>query len=547
MRRENFYWIPALSALIFLLLLGGCGSSKKEGTTAPTASATRIDNSNCTDTCHAATLSSVTGKSIVFEWMSSSHKKGAELVDCQSCHGGGSLHWGLGPIPHPNPDNDGVCSANTCHPNLGFPHKPILTPAILASPVIWDNMSTAGYVTSQNTNKCRTCHNPHNNTVLQQNFDWANSAHAAKKDAPWIHYDFKARDNCNRCHTTTGYIKYLTTGDTKAWAVANSSDKTKEVLRCDGCHQDYSWKRRTALTAVGGVNVPYGTFDSVIPPPGALFPYGKLSNSATSTVVRDVGDTNVCINCHTGTNSGRGIDTAPNSVLTGTFAPLNSHYFGAAGDLYALNGYEYQVHESYLTTAFAHYRIGVDAVVGLGTSRGPCVGCHMDNTNNSSHRFLPIELQENGTGPRGIINGTITAFPAFAGVCAKCHGPTGLNLFDDISSLAVGGGGIQDLKIEYRDRLAELETLLRTKFGIFYNPDAYPYFFTSTGAQFKAWPNKGVLGAAFNLNNLTREPGGYAHNHSYTALLIYDSLDFLTNGAITGTYTSPAFPSGRVP
>ena len=535
MRNNISLSFAVLSLFGITSLLGGCGSSSKEGVEFPVAQATKVANTNCTNACHAATLSRVNGKGLVFEWNSSTHAKGLQLlVDCQDCHGPGSLHFGLGPIPFPNPDSAGVCSNAICHSNSpsaklrpSAAHFPNLTPTILASAVIWDNMTTAAYITSQNTNKCRICHNPHNNKLLQQNLDWAASAHAATKEAPWIHYDFKARDVCNRCHTTTGYVKYLSTGDTKAWAVANSSDKTKEVLRCDGCHLDYSWKRRSALTAAGGVQIPYGTYSSII------IPYGKLQNSNTSTVVRDARDSDLCINCHTGTNSGKGIDTAPATVLTGSFAALNSHYFGAAGDLYALNGYEYQSHESYLSPASAHYRLGIitSPAFDFGTTRGPCVACHMYT---GSHLLTPVIQTPGGPGPRGIITGTITAIPAFATVCSKCHG-------SNISSLAVGGGGINDLKIEYRNRLAELETLLRTKFGIFYNPDIYPYFSTSTGAQFKAWPNKGVLGAAFNLNNLTREPGGYVHDHSYTALLIYDSLDFLTNGKITGTYSSPTF------
>ncbi len=567
MRRKILLGVSVL--FLFSALTGGCGSSNK-GT--PATVATVLDNAVCTN-CHATTLDTVTGKNIVSEWNGSPHAIGPQLVACQDCHGPGSLHWGVGPIPFPNPDAAGVCSVE-CHRNSpaadlqpSAAHFPNLTPAIQASPVIWDNMSTAAYVSSQSTNKCRNCHNPHDNT-LSNHGDWAASAHAATKDAPWIHYDFKSRDVCNRCHTTTGYVKYLTTGDTKAWASANSSDKTKEVLRCDGCHQDYSWKRRTAQNAPGGVQLPYGTYSSVLPSPAVgVLPFDKLANNGTSTVVVDAGDSDLCINCHSGTNSGKGIGTAPASILTGSFAAVNSHYFGAAGTLYALNGYEYQTHESYFkpivasppypnpngSPGFEHYQIGVGAAY-TGATRGPCVGCHMypanlpQNANsspvNGSHGLRPVTQTPSGSGPRGIIGGTITGFPAFNPVCGTCH-TAGFNP-DDAPDIALGGAAdINTLKAQYASRLAALEAALNTK-GIYYNPDVYPYFFDASGNQFTAWPNKGTLGAAFNLNMLTREPGGYVHNHWYTALLIYDSLDFLDDGQLNGSYTnSTIFPTGR--
>ena len=564
----------SLLAVILTILLGGCGSSNKEGSA---ANITKVDEATCR-ICHADTLDPISAKPLLLEYLNSPHNTAG--VGCQDCHGGGSQHFGIGPIPFPNPDAAGVCSNATCHSNSpsatqrpSSAHFPNLTPTILASPVIWDNMTTAAYITSQDTNKCTNCHKAHDNTLLQQNFDWAASAHAATKDAPWIHFDFKALDVCNRCHTTTGYVKCITTGNTTAWAAANSSDKTKEVLRCDGCHVNYSWKRRSGLTAPNGVQLPYGTFSSVIPSPAVgVLPFGKVANNNTSTVVVDMGDADLCINCHSGTNSGKGIATAPASILTGSFAPLNSHYFGAAGNLFALDGYEYLTHESYFkpiiqpgtptyanpngSPGFEHYQIGVTAAL-TGTTRGPCVGCHMYTTNpppfSGSHLLMPVTQTPSGSGPRGVIGGTITGFPSLGPICGTCH-TAGFNP-DDAPDIALGGAAdINTLKAQYASRLAALETALRTPNAvhpnaIFYNPDVYPYFFDSNGIPFGTvipWPNKGTLGAAFNLNNLTREPGGYAHNHWYAALLIYDSLDFLDDGLQNNSYTNSAiFPTGR--
>jgi hypothetical protein len=40
------------------------------------------------------------------------------------------------------------------------------------------------------------------------------------------------------------------------------------------------------------------------------------------------------------------------------------------------------------------------------------------------------------------------------------------------------------------------------------------------------------MGAAFNINLLIHDPGGYAHNRYYVKRLLWDSIDFMTNGTL---------------
>jgi hypothetical protein len=82
-------------------------------------------------------------------------------------------------------------------------------------------------------------------------------------------------------------------------------------------------------------------------------------------------------------------------------------------------------------------------------------------------------------------------------------------------------------------------------YQIKYNADAYPYFYDlqkdPTGkTAVKDWTRsalfggvknqvlgKRLMGAAFNLNLLTKDPGAYVHARTYTRRLIFDTIDYL--------------------
>jgi hypothetical protein len=51
------------------------------------------------------------------------------------------------------------------------------------------------------------------------------------------------------------------------------------------------------------------------------------------------------------------------------------------------------------------------------------------------------------------------------------------------------------------------------------------------------------MGTAFNLQLLTKEPGAYAHSRIYTQRLIFDSIDWLQNGTLTGSIIVSSIPS----
>lgn len=559
-----------ISYLLPLLLfslpvsLTGCGSDN----TANQAVSAFAASEKCI-TCHntSDSISSVTGAKINDEWAASNHNtmKGASCIDCHGsgnghpsncggCHGGSTT---VGLEFH-NPDTAGQCY--NCHGlnasrfplGLGKKHFDVYT----TTDFLGARVPTATYVGTQNTYRCSSCHNSHNNTLLPQHSQWAESGHGDVTATPWRHYDFKTNFgggyDCNRCHTTTGFQGYIKNGLSAPWG--NSTDTSRELLRCDACHTDYTYKRRDAKTiGLNGVRAPYGTFSS------AILTYGKAADSSISTTYQDTGDSNICINCHSGLTSGRTIRNNP-ALLTQS--AVNSHYYAAAGTFYTTLGYEYRTHNDYLliyngALIFEHAELGLKNVtsrkhvINLGTTRGPCVACHMYDKN---HALKVVEVDTNLPGidprsPRAAINGTVLSLPANTPVCSKCHG----------TNLSFGGkDDISKLKTEYKERLAELEAALAAK-GIVYDPDKHPYFWpiamtahtdskqafgSPTATIPTVWPNEGTLGAAYNLNLCFRDPGGYAHNHRYTARLIYDSLDFLDNSFLDESYSSITFPLG---
>ena len=427
-------------------------------------------------------------------------------------------------------------------------HYDIPTTTIIEGYVVDPKATHSTSKGNTNSGACLDCHNQHA-ADLTINRQWAKSAHggqiatvkataeaadvktvyAAGVDdttgVAWAHYDFKGTDraSCQRCHTSTGFRNFA--NDAANYDPATTPNEfiatgeQREMLYCWACHIDNK----------GGLRDPGVMSDTTLP---------KL-NDGRVALIGDIGGSNICVSCHSGRASGQEIHdstkTFPMNATTGTnFSGFNSHYLTAGGTLYRTTGYEYTGHVD--TTAnydnksyFAHIDIGT--VTGTG-SEGPCVGCHMTN-NTESHTFNPFE--KDATGAITAINTT---------TCAACH--------------ALGGdyemtvAKLNTEEEEYHDSLAALKAQLAVK-GI-YHGSGYPYFFTTsvtadqTSANaFKLWDSKNTLGAAFNLNLLAHEPGGFAHNRYYVKRLIYDSIDWLDDGLLNASVSTTLATATHTP
>lgn len=109
------FLIPMCCAILCLGVIG-CGSSSKESGGDPgVAPPTRVGSDTCANSCHAATQD-ITGTVISVAWSNTTHTTSGG-VQCEDCHGAGSLHFGLGPIPFPNPQAE---QCNVCHGFTAF-------------------------------------------------------------------------------------------------------------------------------------------------------------------------------------------------------------------------------------------------------------------------------------------------------------------------------------------------------------------------------------------------------------------------------------------
>ncbi len=430
-----------------------------------------------------------------------------------------------------------------------------------------------GYVLDRRSDRaCRGCHDVHaaDTTINRQ---WARSGHGGrileakeeaakvvgnaspvfaaattKHDAPaWVYYDFKevARQGCQHCHTTTGFRNYADSlvaiararGQNPAADVTalrydpaknvfGATGKQREMLYCYGCHADNAGGVRNP----GPVTSAYGTL--TIPYP-------------------DAGRSNVCVPCHAGRQSGQ------NVAIVSNFANqsfVNAHYLAAAGLLYRTIGYEYPGRDYADPPFFRHARIGTTtSATGSGQAvdtgaGGPCVGCHLDG-DRPNHRFLPYQFDA-ADQPAAV---TV--------VCSKCHAG------DHAKTLAT----LETSRTRFKDALQLLETQLAKRGLHFY--EAHPYFYSApyrtdyvesgtcsdnlpllnwkTGGTTRfTWntttrrcvgtigesgldnTGAGNLGAAFNFNLLMHEPAAWAHNRYYAKRLVYDSIDWLDDGAL---------------
>ncbi|GFO60573.1 hypothetical protein GMST_28980 [Geomonas silvestris] len=582
--------IAPLVCVALVAFLSGCGSDKREGSTPP-----QIQASQSCLGCHSGTASRVTGASVATDWLRSAHASAAGGAGCDDCHHATQLgHPQNGSIP-PLP-NDSVCTAQ-CHTNtvamstqrahfanqsasyLGFPLSRLnLT---LVNPV--NTIATPGTETATSWSSCNGCHNPHDpTTLLTVNRQWAQSGHGdttseAFDEEPFVKF---SGGTCNRCHSATGFRYYMTVGVQRVItpALLGAYSSAKEVISCNACHTDYSWRRLSSDSRVAFqvFSTPYVRSDAISK---------RIPGSNFTTTASTIGDSQLCVPCHAGRTGAR--VGAAISLASPTTAPFDSHYFPAAATMYGKIGF---INFTSLTavlpavtattgttgygaiaaTTYGQSLITNEDISGGVTSTHRRLGTPAINGDSHSPSFFtPGHLDANGpcvvchmtAGHTLTFENTTFAQNTYNQVCINCHTsergtPLNATNFMDLF--------VRENRDQMFDALALAVRLLETNYGISINltddealetPQDVSYVFTATGrsagltgvtagtpitgTNWAAYLTANGLsnlqvyklkGAMFNIILNYKENSAFLHARTLTRRLIYDSVDFLDDG-----------------
>lgn len=505
--------------------------------------------------------------------------------ECNRCHGTA----GTGSNPVHNPDADGACAR--CHNKVNqrnlsdgfkFPFTDAHGSAInqstsLATPfgTTYNNIPTgvplgvpansstrfvhfstglrANYVATNYKLNCRKCHHPHDTTYgREQRKQWAESGHGSTRGLARIGLDAKGRGTstplnlnysnanyCVRCHTSTGFINFVNSGFTYVEAlpdldgykanfpVANYTykDTSREATNCDVCHLDTngasSYSGRVRPVALqSGVTI--------------FYPYsGKNSRAVTRVDYDTLGNSNLCLTCHSGRAAGntiKGINTTYRKDSLGNDMTLDftkspgrpsSHDFAGGAVLQARKSmFFYYTSTAKYKAAPAHISINID-------NNGPCISCHMPRIQSNlsggtihSHLFRPVTWNNDD------INDSITDIISNAPVCSSCH--TGPFISHDIP-YALDKDVMNSLRKGFRAAVTILGKLVPGSSnwtGAYGNSPRSDSMGNHPAGAY-------TMGASFNQTLLLNEPSAYNHNPILVRQIIYDSIDWLANGKTT--------------
>ncbi len=327
--------------------------------------------------------------------------------------------------------------------------------------------------------------------------DSVTQAYVDTNTSTWSHYNWDStqkadgtddRGSCQKCHTATGLSNYLDSPTTynpannnfshlMDWNIKGGSKRQNELLYCWGCHQDAGTGK---LRNPGAITTEY-TYNS------AAITLPNLSKS------------NVCVVCH----SGRGnTQSARSSRFAGHHAPAAGTLFSAQTHI----GWEYPGADYTNKSFFEHDKIGTAAAAGTGTN-GPCVTCHMSG---SSHTY-------------GVLTNDGTAIRSQA-LCDTCHTTYPMNKAILDEEQAGYANASQLLKDYVANTLTNTLNLAITSSN---------YSNTTTVPD-------GAYGAFQNSQLIDNEAGAYAHNRFYAKRLIFDGIDWMQHGALTGSISIDA-------
>ncbi len=231
------FGILILCMLFLTLSLISCGSSSKDssggGGTALLGGVKTVGDTACFQ-CHAATADPLTGDTFIEQYKRSTH---AEL-GCESCHGGGAQHNGVGPLPYPQPD---AARCAMCHDGVTVFMGKV---APLSSSPNFQNGNHANPFSEEEAHeaKCSRCHS-HEGAVIQGTAGYTGDKTILDNPAyqPVLPRDPETFNTieCGTCHEHGGNLRQWTTrnadGNIVAWD-PNKNFVNDQIDLCTGCH-----------------------------------------------------------------------------------------------------------------------------------------------------------------------------------------------------------------------------------------------------------------------------------------------------------------------
>lgn len=529
------------------------GPATDVGTIQLTPVVVKAADTSCVS-CHEATRG-ITGQNLVTDYKQSGHytnttwtanaKNGSALPGCAGCHG--TQHQDLAPSA------SGRCFE--CHgASLSLRHTS-------GTALTAGDANPARYLNLTGTN-CSACHEPHNplNGVgKEERKDWAASGHGNVNGLAWVHYDFSGpgRGACSPCHTPEGFKRAIGDGWTNT-ADLSATTRGKQSLSCDACHSSNDFKNSVRTLSAGTVNGGYKA---------AMTGFGAAAKAYIQ--FPNVGESNICIPCHAGRESGDSLKATVTTTYVGGFK--NPHYLAAAQTFYGLGGFQFYTsgvrYNKYgaagkvgAAANWNHGRLGMDNYSGSGSNdlagksnstgnKGQCVACHLGPKN--AHSFSAADVANatkagsTSTATVTVANGGTNVALPITRTCYGCHKGN-----VESKNLSTGAALVTieqfiDEEKEIWHRIFDFYKWQLEQYGIYYNDALYPYFFQSDlTTAFTAWnatvgttfggagvsDSQRTMGTAMNIKLLVSEKGSFVHNRAFGRALMADSIAYLQKG-----------------
>jgi len=316
---------------------------------------------------------------------------------------------------------------------------------------------------------------------------------------------------CNQCHHGLGAIDYMKDRQGTPSAQVLWGDATVVCITCHETHKDpQGFGKNVRVPVILSYNPQFA--DPVKNPRGGI---NKFMDGTDIPPEAANSNSLICLFCHQGRESGLTVYTRikprldpytnPDQVINPAgFSFVNPHYLDSGSLVWSRNAWEYffqGVPQRYTTGNASHQFKN-------------CAGCHMGAANaddtEGGHTWIPrVETCQECHGP-------ITSFQEIPASADYDGDGTLESVFNEIGELAPDGSSGTGL-------FGQLVAALNAK-GIFYNPNSYPYLFTATGGQFRAFTTH-TLSASFNLA-WSYKSGScvYYHNSKYVVQILQDSL-----------------------